>query len=244
MKAHGPARARERGIENAAFAAGPRWPTLVSAGALVLALGSSTPAQGGTVTLIPAGGPVGASAVATGRGFPARARILVRADGVRRAAPRVDREGRFAASLTVHGAGRSVVKVVSVSRAHRVVNVFKVRAAGGPSGGEVDSESGARARWTPLEGRSGSALTVSLRHFPARQGVIARLGATRLATARTNRRGRATLRLNVPPRRPGRYPVTVKGRGRALQFDFIVTSTEATAPPAIDEGSCVPRSRT
>jgi hypothetical protein len=232
MKAHGPARAREHGIEEATVATRPQWYALGSVCALVLALSSSTPAEAGTVTLVPAAGPIGASAVVTGRGFPARARTLVRVGGVKRAALRADREGRFTASLTIPRTRRGVLKIASVSGAHRVVNVFRVRAAGQQSLGEVASESGARARWTPLEGRSYSALTVSLSHFPARRRVLARLVATRLTTARTNRRGRATLRLKVPHLPLGRRPGTVEARGQALGFDFVLT-TEAKGPPAI-----------
>jgi hypothetical protein len=234
MKARGPAIAREHGNEKATVSRRPQWPALGLAGVLVVALGWSTRAEAGTVTLVPAAGPAGATAVVTGRGFPERARAFVRAGGRKRADLRVDRDGSFRAQLTIPRTRRGALEIASVSGTHRVVSIFRVRGTRQQSAGEVASESGARARWSPLEGRPGSRLTIASRGLPRKQRVIARFGATRLASARTSRRGRATLRLKVPSRRPGRISVAVETRGKALRFDFVVTPSHGGGPPALD----------
>jgi hypothetical protein len=110
------------------------------------------------------------------------------------------------------------------------VNIFRVRGTGGPSVGEVAAANGVAARWSPLEGRPGSDLTVLLKRFPRNRRVIVRFGATKAVAGRTSRRGRARLRLEVPRLASGRVRVTVKSGRRTLRFRFLVTSGGGSSP--------------
>jgi len=186
------------------------------------------PVHAATVTLSPAAGPPGSTVTLTGQGFRRATRVLVRA-GQRTRTARVDRRGAFAASLAIPATRRHTLAVRSSARGQRVVNVFRIGAAASAAG-EVASTSGARVRWSPLEGRPGDSLTLGLTRFPQRRDVLVSFGSTRIAAGRTSRRGNVTVRLKLPAISPGRTAVAVRVARRLLRFGFLVRPSSSGVP--------------
>lgn len=206
-----------------------------------LAVLLAAPASGwgaARVTLRPAAGPAGSSAVLSGSGFAASSRIRVSGTGTRARVVRSSRRGAFVARLTVRG--RGWVRVVSRGGRQRVVNRFHLvgrRADGGVV--EAASSRGARVRFSPTIVVAGGVLRVHGAGY--RRGARLRLsGLGSAARFAAGRGGRFDVRLPLPATmRTGMLRVVLTGGGvrfavwlRVLQRNPVpITPTPSVPAP-------------
>jgi calcineurin-like phosphoesterase family protein len=189
------------------------------------------------VTLIPASGPAGSQASLVGRAFGRHDRVTVRVGRRIVARTRTSRRGKFRASFTVFQRRSGRLRIVSRSGGRRTVNLFRLSApSAGASVGEIATRTGREVRWTPTDAPVGSAVELSGSRFPARRLLRIRLGGREVGRARTNRHGRFSTGLTVPPLAAGRHLIRIKLRSRALGFLLSTTyapTAASQAPPAV-----------
>jgi acid phosphatase type 7 len=211
--------------------------------ALALLLVSAALPQAATaqtsVTLTPAAGAPGATVSVKGIGFGVRDRVSVRLGRKTLARAATNRSGSFKRSFRVPRGGSRSLRIVSSSRSLRLVNLFRVsRSEQARKVSEVTTRGGARLRWSPSQGPSGSTIDLRGSRLPARSRVHINFGGAPAERSRTDRRGRLSVRLVVPRLSSGRHRVRVRAGSRALTFGFTV----AASPPA--GGRTVPRPAT
>jgi hypothetical protein len=174
-------------------------------------------------TLTPAAGPAGATAVVTGAGFGARARVAVTVAGGQPVRARAGRRGVFRANVAIPAGAAGRVSVRSRTRGRRGVrNVFVVGGASGAA--EVASATGPRVRWRVAGGK----LRLSGSGFGARRRVTVR-AAGKVRRPRADRRGRISVALVVTA--AGRGSVA-SGRVR-LPFRFTVPAATPQGQPSL-----------
>jgi hypothetical protein len=203
---------------------------------VAVALGAlAAPAASGAprVTLTPAAGPPGSSAVLAGAGFAPRSTVLVRRGRSRVARASSNRRGRFQVPLAIPGKPGSRALTFRAGRSRRLETVFRVDPNAGPTSVSAAASGGARLRWGPTVGHVGARVRLAATGLPRRaaarvafQGVRTRL--------RTGRRGRLSVALTVEPGRGTRRGL-VRARGVRLPFSFRVTA--ATGSPGLPPGA-------
>jgi hypothetical protein len=169
-------------------------------------------------TLVPASGSPGAPATLAGAGFGKRDRVTVRIGGQMVATSRTGRRGSFRTSVTIPGSGAKRLRVVTRSGGRRVVNNFRLAGAEVLPESEVAARRGRRVRWTFAPGAGAGVLRVAGSRFPARRRIRIRMGGGQVARLRTDRSGRFSAQITVPPSAVGRRLVRIKVGERALGF--------------------------
>jgi hypothetical protein len=190
-------------------------------------------ADAASVVLSPAAGPAGSTVTLTGSGFPARAKVRVRAAGRRVATARSNRRGAFAVTVTTPR-GRGPIRLTSRARSRRVASIFRVTTASAPLSRELANGHGGRLRWTPADPLAGSVVAVTGRGLPSSAPVLISLSKfSQPALARRTRRG-GGLDTNVPIPAAANGPLVVRVhiRGRTMRLPVTVRSNANAAPPS------------
>jgi acid phosphatase type 7 len=179
-----------------------------------------------TVTLTPAAGAPGAPVSVKGAGFKPRSRVRVRLGKRTLARATTSRSGAFKRAFRVPKGRSRLLRVVSSSRSQRLVNLLRVsRSKQASQVSEITTHRGARLRWTPSRGPSGSAIELRGSGLPARTAVRIRFGTAPVERRRTDGKGRLTARLAVPPLSRGRHRVSLRAGSSKLAFVFVVASS-------------------
>jgi hypothetical protein len=207
------------------------------------ALLASSTADAATVTLSPAAGPAGSKVTLNGNGFPARAKVRVRAGGHGVAKARTNARGAFRVEATIPN-GRQTVRLTSRVRKRRVASTFRLTAGQTPLSRELANGRGERLRWTPADPVAGSAVAVTGRGFPRSAPVQLTLSKfpEAASTSRTKRGGRLDASVAIPAAARGPLVIRVRIAGRTMRLPVTVLANASPggSPPGGPNGQAPP----
>jgi Big-like domain-containing protein len=206
--------------------------------ALLLGL-PSTAAADSQVTAQPATAVAGTPVLLRGEGFPAGARVSVRARSKVIARLRADRRGRFSVSILAPAGGWQRLRLTTSARGRRVVGVLMRARPALPTEAEVASSTGARLRWSPTQGRPGAKLALRGAGLePRARYRVALAGA--LWKGRASATGSLRLRGSLPAATPGAYRGSLRSRRLVLPFGVAIDPVPFPPPLSPPPGDTTP----
>jgi hypothetical protein len=209
--------------------------------AIIIAAAPAATARADTrVTIRPASGGPGTEVSIKGQGFGRSDPVKIKAGMRILAKARTNRRGSFKARFKIFQRRRTPLRIVTISRSHRVANFFRTGAAATePEASEIAFGRRTRLRWAPDFGAAHSVLGLRGTHFEPKKRIKVNFGGVGYSLGRSSRTGSFSKRLTVPALDVGTYQVRVEVGSTRIRFSFRVADDPLVA--AAGDIACDPQ---